>query len=86
AADTTILMYYGNSGASNQQDAANVWDANYMAVYHLNQDPSGTVVDSTGHANLGSEGTMGATNLVNGKIGKGIHPAVLYPGGMGRCR
>jgi len=72
-ANTSIFMYYGNSGASNQQNPTAVWDSNYSAVYHLNQNPSGTVVDSTGHANLGSEGTMGAANLVNAKIGKGIY-------------
>ena len=73
ASDTDIYLYYGNSSASSQQDVTGVWDSNYVAVYHMNQDPSGTVVDSTGHADLSSEGTMGSSNLVNSKIGKGIN-------------
>ncbi|MGE5831462.1 MAG: DUF2341 domain-containing protein [Methanomicrobiales archaeon] len=73
-ANTDIYMYFGNSTKPSQRNVTGVWDTNYLAVYHLNQDPSGTVIDSTGHANLSSEGTMGAANLVNAKIGKGIQP------------
>ncbi len=35
--DTTLYMYYGNSGAFNQQNATGVWDAKTGAVYHLGQ-------------------------------------------------
>jgi hypothetical protein len=49
--DTVIYIYYGNSDASNQQNAAGVW-SNHIMVYHLNE-PTGTtgagsVKDSTG--------------------------------------
>jgi len=37
-----IWMYYGNSGASDNQDAANAWDANYISVWHL-KNASGSV-------------------------------------------
>src|SRR2546422_10741998 len=42
SAATVIYMYYGNAGAANQQNAVNAWDANYLAVWHLKEDPSGT--------------------------------------------
>lgn len=40
--NTVIYMYYGNPGASDQQDASNVWDANYAGVYHVNEAGSGS--------------------------------------------
>jgi PKD repeat protein len=41
--NTTIFMYYGNSGVGSQQDVANVWDANYVAVWHLKEAGSGAL-------------------------------------------
>jgi hypothetical protein len=38
--DTIMRMYYGNSTMSSQQNPEGVWDSNYEAVYHMNQDPS----------------------------------------------
>ncbi|MGH7851506.1 MAG: DUF2341 domain-containing protein, partial [Thermodesulfobacteriota bacterium] len=72
--DTVIYMYYGNSGASAQQDPTNVWDANYRAVYHLegayNATP-GEVLDSTGN-NFDGEASAGDVPAqVDGKVGKG---------------
>lgn len=32
--DTVIYMYYGNSAATNQQNAQNVWDSNFTMVHH----------------------------------------------------
>jgi hypothetical protein len=75
--DTTILMYYGNSGSASQQDATNVWDANYEAVWHLNEGGTGTRYDSTSNRNdlnprnyTGIEATTGqiagADYLLNG--------------------
>ena len=43
SSDTQIFMYYGNSDvASSTQDAAGVWDVNYMGVWHLDEDATGT--------------------------------------------
>ncbi len=62
--DTDLYMYFNNSGSSNQQNAAGVWDANYAAVYHMSQSPAGTVYDSTSNRlNLTSSGGMGSGNL-----------------------
>ena len=66
AADTTIYMYYGNTGAGNQQDATGVWDANYRMVQHL-EETSGTVTDSTANANNGTA-VNGVTQGTAGKI------------------
>ena len=57
-ADTVLYMYYGNSGASSTANAANVWDSNYVAVYHMNQTTFGadTTLDSTSNNNDGSPG------------------------------
>ncbi len=49
--DTSIYIYYGNASTSDYATnatygAENVWDSNYLAVYHLNE-PSGHHLDST---------------------------------------
>jgi len=50
---TDINMYYGNSGASDNQDSANVWDSDFEVVYHFN-DSTGGCHDSTSNKNTGS--------------------------------
>lgn len=76
ASNTEIYIYYDNSVASDGQDATNVWDSNFAAVYHLEQDPSGTapqIQDSTANNNDGtSAGSMTSGDLVAGKIGNGL--------------
>jgi hypothetical protein len=51
--DTTIYMYYGNSAAASQQNAADVWSNGYVAVWHLDETSggSGAIKDSTGYMN-----------------------------------
>jgi hypothetical protein len=47
--DTTIYVYYGNTSATDQQDAAGAWDSGFQAVLHLADSPSAaTFKDSTG--------------------------------------
>lgn len=46
SSDTVIYIYYGNSGASNQENVTGVWSNGYEGVYHLNEEASG--VDNTG--------------------------------------
>ena len=68
AADTDIYMYYGNGSATNQQNAAGVWDDGgsdyYKGVWHLNQSFS----DSTSY---GNNGTDNGTADFAGKIASG---------------
>jgi hypothetical protein len=71
--DTDIYMYYGNSGAANQENPSGVW-SNYSVVWHLQEDPSGTapqVLDSTANNfDATTFGSMVSGDLVNGKFGK----------------
>jgi hypothetical protein len=75
--DTAIYMYFNNSGAANQQNAAGVWDTNFKGVWHLREDPSGTapqIRDSTSNANHGtSGGAMTASQQIAAKINGGLN-------------
>ena len=82
SADTTIYLYYDSSQADNTtyvgdvNDAvsANVWDSNFLFVLHLNEDPTGTIYDSTGNSyDFASTGSMVGGDLQDGPIGKAIH-------------
>ena len=58
--DTKIYVYYGNTDiASSIENINPVWDANYMGVWHFNEDPAvaGTdgIKDSTSHGNHGTD-------------------------------
>jgi len=62
AASTTdyIWIYYNNSGASDAQNAAAVWDVSYQGVYHLGEDRAGVGTadvyeDSTSNVNHGDD-------------------------------
>jgi RHS repeat-associated protein len=58
SADTVIYLFYGNPAVTtSQQNAAGVWDSNYVGVWHL---PNGTILsanDSTANENNGSAGS-----------------------------
>ncbi|MFC1742201.1 DUF2341 domain-containing protein, partial [Nanoarchaeota archaeon] len=51
--NTTICMYYGNSGAGYGENVTGVWDDNYHVVLHLNET-SGDRYDSTRYGNNGT--------------------------------
>jgi len=84
SANTSIYLYYDNDhadnstyiGVINSAAGATVWNANFVGVWHLAQDPSGTapqILDSTSNDNDGtSGGTMTSADLVDTNIGKGI--------------
>lgn len=44
---TSICMYFNNTDAGSGQDRVNVWDHNYVAVYHMNLTGSDNLMDST---------------------------------------
>ena len=63
--DTVLYLYYDNSQADNaayvgtvgSTASQNVWDSNYMAVYHLDEQGTGTsgeIKDSTSHQHNGT--------------------------------
>jgi hypothetical protein len=69
--DTVFYLYYGNTAMSSQQFPTQVWDDPYQAVWHLNNNPTGTIVDSTINNNDGtSHGDMTLSDLADGKLGK----------------
>ena len=49
-ADTTIYVYYGNENSTDQSNPTGVWDTNFKAIYHLNEN----TLDSTSNNNDGS--------------------------------
>jgi len=61
-------------GETGSDAAKNVWDNNYVAVYHMAQDPSsGTILDSTSNALNGTVyGSMTNEELIDGILGKAI--------------
>ncbi len=65
--------YIGDIGSVQGQ---NVWDSNFIRVYHMCQDPSGganCIKDSTSNGGHGTpSGSMTASDLVDNTIGKGI--------------
>lgn len=66
----TIYCYYGDADASDGEDAANVWDANYEVVLHMDDATATTVADSTSHGSTGTKKGAGEPNEVGGKIYK----------------
>jgi len=65
--DTSIYLYYGNSGiTSPTENPEGVWDINYLMVHHL-KESSGTLYDSA--ENHDSNGQNGMTYQSAGKIG-----------------
>ena len=60
--DTKFLMYYGNVDASDSQNPTDVWNINFMAVWHMNGLLDSTIND----IDLTNDGADGGEN---GKIG-----------------
>ena len=84
AADGAVLYVYydddryddGFIGDTGDAIAKRVWDADFAAVWHMSQDPSGgasAVKDSTSNGKHGtSSGSMTSGDLVTGAVGKAI--------------
>jgi len=76
SSDLALRVYYGDAGAVQQANPQLVWNSNYAAVYHCEQDPSGAapqILDSTANAkHLTTVGTMLTGDLVAAKVGKGL--------------
>lgn len=83
-ADTTLYLYFDSAQSDNSSyvgvvgstPGQAVWDSNYVGVWHLSEDPSGTapqMKDSTSNGNDGtSNGTMTSGDLVAGQVGDGL--------------
>jgi hypothetical protein len=53
--DTVIYMYYNNPSAADAAVPANVWDANFHAVWHMHDVTTSTIGDSTAGAHTGTK-------------------------------
>jgi hypothetical protein len=91
SANTILYMYYGNPTCSSQQYPEKVWNSNFNAVWHLNNNPTGSIFDSTANDNdATAHGSMNSSNLVEGKGGKclqfdGINDYVGAPDSGSLC-
>ncbi len=69
--NTEFYMYYGNYSCGSQQFSENVWSDNFSAVWHLNDNPTGKIFDSTVNNNdATAHGSMSSSNQVEGKVGE----------------
>ncbi len=72
--NTIIYMYYGNSGASDQQNKTGTWNSNFTGVWHMEEDQSGTGTtgvyqEATSNNNDGDDEI--SANGQTGKFGNG---------------
>jgi len=56
--DTAVCMYFGNAGATNQENVAGTWSDNYEAVYHFHNDFTDSAKTNDG-TNFGSVNATG---------------------------
>jgi hypothetical protein len=83
--DTVLYLYYDSTHTTNsgyvgditETPAQNVWNDNFVGVWHMCQDPAGDVADSIKDSKSGGyhgtpAGTMTSEDLVDGKISKAI--------------
>jgi hypothetical protein len=72
SSDTVIYIYYGNSDVTTStQNVNGVWDDNYLGVWHLKEDPSGTSpqMKDSNNSNHGiSGGDLTSDDQVPGQI------------------
>ena len=72
--NTNIHMYYGNSSIVADPSTFGAWNSNYEGIWHMNNDPSvSLLLDYSGDGIDGeSHGGMTSGDLVTGKIGDAI--------------
>ncbi len=63
--NTVIYLYYGNSVATNGQDAANAWDASFKSVWHL----SGSTLHALDSTSNKKNGTISNATATTGNVG-----------------
>jgi len=71
--DTKIYIYYGYSGASNQQSVAGTWASSYTSVWHLEETATdeGTTATHTDSGANAANGTQAGNADIASKIFKG---------------
>lgn len=66
--DTSIYIYFGNSSANEQNDK-DVWDEEFVGVWHKNDLTTSTIKDSTINENTGTKVSVNNPIQTAGKIG-----------------
>ena len=66
--NTSVYMYYGNSGCSSQENVSATWDSDYLGVWHMNQT---NPLDSTSNDFDGT--SEGSQTTSTGKVGTGLN-------------
>jgi len=84
--DTQLYLYYGNPSVPASSSEA-TWSSDFMAVYHLQQDPgpgqTGDIRDATmNHHDGTADSTMSSTDSVPGQVG----PAIDFDGSNDNVR
>jgi biopolymer transport protein ExbB len=77
-ADTTLYLYYDHTqpdntarvGETGTTPAQNVWDSDFVGVWHNADDPFQAILDSTSYVNDGTKKGNNEPQQVDGKIGK----------------
>jgi hypothetical protein len=64
-------MYYGNADVTSDPSTTDVWDENYVAVYHMNDVTTSSIKDSTSNDNNGTKKGANEPIQATGKVGKG---------------
>jgi len=78
--DTIVYLYYGNAGASDQQNVTGVWDTDFIGVWHLDEGISNggtyddsalssndlTLTDTDGDVSTNAAGQMDGAVVFNG--------------------
>jgi len=89
SSDTIFYIYYDSSKPDNtdygnttgNSPATNVWDSDFLAVYHMNEDPGGTAPQLKDATSNGYDLTchdMSSANLVDGMLNKAVEFATEY--------
>lgn len=69
AVSTDIYIYYGKADATGGQDAVNVWDSNYVGVWHMPNGSTLSGTDSTSNNNTAT--AVSAVSATDGIIDGG---------------
>jgi hypothetical protein len=68
--NVSIYMYYGNLSAPNQENPTGVWDDNYVAVWHMKDNATSSILDSTSNNNDGTKKAANEPIQIDGKFSK----------------
>jgi hypothetical protein len=67
--DTKISIYYGNATMSTRENPTGVWNTNYEGVWHLSEEPNGTIYDSTSNNHDGTpHSSMNSADQIEGQV------------------